>query len=622
MEKLLENEKRVERALGNLAGGLAKAQSPADGVVGVLDNLENMFRGPALVGGALAIGVALNKALSDAAKGANEFSANVEKMLAKPAFDATVEDVERMREQLESLQADADNDPLFEKWIFGGQKEQQLESVRQAIEQAAGFVKQAHLRDMGEQLADSLSMLGIAGATASDRKEDAQWISQRLRQAEELQQVIRKGGEQEIIIQRDIFSSVVQRHEFENKALEQQLAKERDKKQLDTDLQELATQHAYQLMGLYSDREKIELQIVHAEEKHALLLGSRAATEKEVNDSLVEQYRLKHELVQLEGKELDSLAAAEKSRLERSVLGKSEIEQQLVLTRMAEQEARGAAELADTAEERQKAEEALTKAAEQRVKLAQMERDEAKKLRDIAYERLQLETADPFEQAQNALARAKREAGITSARADATPSEKAQANLEVLRAQQGLLVAAGGEGPSVEQVAASGMPQIGALRREANRGYLNDAARAQQAMAKREFASALRARDPYGARTRERTDRMTRQADIQALQSQDVLDDTLEAGEAARLRKLSDKDFAQEMNQRRLDKELAARGKEQAAGEPSAKGKDKESVPSDAEAGPTPGKPQDSSSQMLAHLVGIEKNTAAIEKKLPQRALK
>ena len=207
-----------------------------------------------------------------------------------------------------------------------------------------------------------------------------------------------------------------------------------------------------------------------------LLSGNQEATEKQINEAMVEQARLKFELVQLEEKELDSLAAAEKSRLVRSGLGKAEIEQQRLLTQMAEQEARGAKELAETAEDRQQAEDMLTKAAEQRVKLSQMEREEAKKLRDLAFERAQLENTDPFTRAEGALDWARNEAGFTAARPDAAAKREEQAQLDVLRALQALLEAARLAGPSMQSVAGSGNAEMIPLSREANRGALTDAA--------------------------------------------------------------------------------------------------------------------------------------------------
>ena len=215
----------MERSLGNMVNGLARAQSAAEGIVGVLDNLENTFRTPIWVGGAAAIGLALNQALEGAARGASRFSDSVEEMLSKSTFDATIESVQGMREQMKGLEAQARDASLFEKWIFGGQKEQQLQEVQRAIEQAAGFARNARIQDMNEALTDSLAGLGIAGANASGREEDADLIQQRFRQTQELrkaeedlQRVISKGGTEEIIIQRDIFAAVVQRHEFERQS--------------------------------------------------------------------------------------------------------------------------------------------------------------------------------------------------------------------------------------------------------------------------------------------------------------------------------------------------------------------------------------------------------------------
>lgn len=300
--------------------------------------------------------------------------------------------------------------------------------------------------------------------------------------------------------------------------------------------------------------------------------------------------------------------------------------------------------MAKTAEERLQAEEKISEAAKERIKLVEMERQENEKLLEIQLRRQQAQhLTDPIRRAELALEHAQGLAQRTRLRSDASASEKAAADYQAEEARRNLLDVVAEEAPSLQEIAATGSGSRERLSRAANRSSLNDAARAQQAAALRERARALRAGSPYKSSARSAADRMEARADRLEAQASDLMDDTPTAENREEFEGASKERRQELLREARLSKEQATRKndhdravrrweqsnpldaklkREGRAYDSSQEPSMEQDVPASAEmpgGGDQKGDPMGGIGGVLA---SIDATTKAIDAKLPVRALK
>jgi hypothetical protein len=578
-DKILEADKKVERSMSNIAKSIASAATPSQALAQVFDGIEGIFDTSLAVGGAVAVGMALNQALNDAAKGADRYFDQVAKSIGKP-FEATQSNIDRMNASIEEMAGDIADDGLFERLIFGNQKEELLESEAKALEMAKQIValkkeaESGHAVDMGFRRNRVAAMKAVeddgtieGGERSKRAKEEAQQLELQIKQVEELQaaeerlkavQMDRTATDITRQNQKALYDQVVERHKAERDALNEQILGARERRDLEQDLYMQSQRHAMEQLGFMSEREKLELALEQSGERLDMLADSRAAKETEINAALLDQAKIKQQLEAFEKAEVDASANISRLLLERKQIGKSDLDQQRFRLTLLQSEADALEMNLDGNKNKEALERKLNEIAEERLALKEAERMEEEKLRDIAHQRIQMAENDPYIRAKNEAQWAQEEAERVEARPDASESEKAAARLKAAQATRGFIDAAVSAGPSLGDVANSDPTSIRNLRRSANRGGLDRASQARQAQARYALADAQYARDPYGA-GRDRSERTRRQAQIQEDQATGNLDRRLSADEAERLREMSPQEYNNERRKRIAEREEASR---------------------------------------------------------------
>lgn len=658
-DQILESEKRVERSMGSLTKSIAAAATPAEALAGIFDNLENSINGSLAVGVAAAIGMALNQALNEAAKGMEAFSSKIEKAMKAP-FEGTTAELDRMRSVIDDLASDKQDDGLFERLIFGGQKEELIASQEKALELAQRLVALKKEAESGEALtqssrrtrADRLKFGDydtntFAGAEDKMRaNEEASWIELQLKQYEELKKA---QAEYDKLLQdktstemakanyAGILEQVKERQQLEADSLENDIRAARERRSLDRELADQQRQNAIEQLAFMTEREKLHMNLEHAEKNLNILLDSRAAKEEEIKNAKFAQLKAAADLEAWALKELGTYADITKIQLERQQIGKSALDQQQFRVRMLETEA---AELEGVADKAKEYEQKLTQLAEERLKLKEAEREEEEKLRSIQQERIQMAERDPYLRAQNEANWAQERANEIASRPGASESEKQQANLDAEIARQGMLNAATGLAPSLSQIAGTDPDSMEALSRAANRGGLSPYMDARQAQARYALAEAQRAQAPYDPAARARSAKTKRQADIQSAQAKGLVG--RDALELQKLRDMDDNEFQDEIDNRTNRAEQKAREAEKTAAEE----RDAQDHPLDAYkkenkigtgeeepeedpkrvgahemAAAEKGEKSDPMQDILNKVSNIDSNLAKIEPKLPQHVL-
>lgn len=658
-QHLLEGERKVKRSLESFTEGVAGARTGTDLLFKSVTTLENAFKTSLGIGASVAAGAVLKTALEGAAKAADSFTARADQIIGKSPFKATAADAEKFRDTLAQMEQEAGGAGFLDRWLFGDQKESQIEAARSALDRiqqelekkataASGLL--AGRAALQTQAAQSRAS-GASGENLADRLEFDLQQTEKLRHAqEELNKVLNdpQASEERKANAQAVYDLTVAQQEAELTSFNRKI----ERRQLDDRLAEKALSDAVDLMGILDEGEKLREQITQAEEKLAILSGARAATEKEIRDVQLEQARLKAALAAWQLKELDAQVTISKLHFERTLFGKTELDQQRARVAAAEIEAKNLLENAKNQQERQKAEEALNAAAKDRVALAQAERQEQEKLRDLAFQREQLESrGDAFQKAEDRLKKVREDRARTHSRKDASASEKAQADLEVAKAEQEVIQAAGGGGGGQGgggTGGASELSEVADLRRQLSSVRGTDkASYAERARLRRQLAEATRSRNPYDAGTRDRADRMVNRSMIEEAKGRGDLPATLPAEEARRMEGMSKGDLQRELEKKRVDNERIARRADNdrakkkwdrehpldahkrdqgqpydSTGEPKSVDEriTEESAPGSGGGGAGGG--GDPMASIAASVQNIDRNVTSIEKKLPQNALK